>query len=355
MTIHDDIDNYLAADLHGDLSEEERNAFHTHLVECADCRQFHQETKAMNKVLEEKLEAEKPDLAFENRILAGFRDRVPARAGSLGRFPFNLVHSRATQLAGVAALLLALVQVGRMITGEHLVAGRSESQPLPLEQSVASTIGQNREADLAKSAALRTRKNSYGYGPLKTAQDSGVAAPPPPATATGGLGQAGLVPEFHEEKAAPTQEKAKRSSDDESVVQSAPAGAPEAENPVDTYRRDDSEPAGNANPALANRKLIRNATVDLEIVSFDQAVQKITAFASEEKGYVATTSSEKQQNGKLKGEIVVKVLPENLDRFLQKIRGLGELKNQTLGTEDITKNYFDTEARLKNARVMEQR
>jgi Domain of unknown function (DUF4349) len=48
-------------------------------------------------------------------------------------------------------------------------------------------------------------------------------------------------------------------------------------------------------------------------------------------------------------------LPENLDRFLQKIRGLGELKNQTLGTEDITKAYFDTDARLKNARVMEQR
>jgi hypothetical protein len=84
-------------------------------------------------------------------------------------------------------------------------------------------------------------------------------------------------------------------------------------------------------------------------------VQEITAFASEEKGYVATTSSEKQENGKLKGEIVVKVLPENLDRFLHKIRGLGELKNQTLGTEDITKNYFDTEARLKNARMMEQR
>jgi hypothetical protein len=48
-------------------------------------------------------------------------------------------------------------------------------------------------------------------------------------------------------------------------------------------------------------------------------------------------------------------VPENLDRFLQKIRSLGELKNQTLGTEDVTKAYFDTDARLKNARVMEQR
>ena len=40
---------------------------------------------------------------------------------------------------------------------------------------------------------------------------------------------------------------------------------------------------------------------------------------------------------------------------MQKVRGLGELKNQTLGTEDVTKAYFDTDARLKNAHVMEQR
>ena len=101
--------------------------------------------------------------------------------------------------------------------------------------------------------------------------------------------------------------------------------------------------------------MIRNAEVQLEIVSFEDAVQKITGLAKEEKGYVATSSSEKQANGKLRGEVVVKVLPDNLDRFLQKIRGLGELKNQTLGSEDVTKAYFDTDSRLKNARVMEQR
>ena len=54
-------------------------------------------------------------------------------------------------------------------------------------------------------------------------------------------------------------------------------------------------------PELANRKLIRNANIELEIVSFDDAVQKITAFANEERGYVATTNSQKQANGKLRG------------------------------------------------------
>src|SRR5207248_252852 len=37
------------------------------------------------------------------------------------------------------------------------------------------------------------------------------------------------------------------------------------------------------------------------------------------------------------------------------IRTLGELKKQTLGTEDVTKAYLDTDARLKNAHVIEQR
>src|SRR4029450_6591331 len=118
-----------------------------------------------------------------------------------------------------------------------------------------------------------------------------------------------------------------------------------------------AEPRSAETPAaeLANRKLIRSAIVKIEIVNFDEALQNITAFANEERGYVATTNSQKQANGKLRGQVIVKVLPENLDRFLQKIRGIGELKNQTLGTEDVTKAYFDTDARLKNAHVMEQR
>jgi hypothetical protein len=124
---------------------------------------------------------------------------------------------------------------------------------------------------------------------------------------------------------------------------------------IPTSQEESSLPLEASPSPLANRKLIRNAAVQIEIVSFDEVVNKITAFASEERGYVATTSSEKQANGKLRGEMVVKVVPENLDRFLQKIRSLGELKNQTLETEDVTKAYFDTDARLKNAQVMEQR
>ena len=63
-TIHEEIDNWLAADVHDQLSEEERHALHTHIVECPACRQLHQENKIMNRILEENLATQKHRQAF---------------------------------------------------------------------------------------------------------------------------------------------------------------------------------------------------------------------------------------------------------------------------------------------------
>src|SRR6266480_4542460 len=118
-TIHDEIDNWLAADIHAELSDDERSALHAHLVECAACRRSYQENKIMNKFLEETLTHEKPDPAFEQRMLAGFRNRIPQRSGLI-KLLANLMRLHATQIAAVAAVLLGLVQIGRLITGEPL-------------------------------------------------------------------------------------------------------------------------------------------------------------------------------------------------------------------------------------------
>jgi hypothetical protein len=347
MKIHDEIDNYLAADLHSDLSDKEQNALHTHLVECADCRKLHQETKVMNKVLEEKFANEKPDVAFEQRMLAEFRNRIPQKAGGFAKFIVDLMRLRATQIAAVAAVLLALVQVGRMITGEN-AASRFRTGFAFNETELQFS---KRSAELAKSEH-RPAKSAEQFADRKLfSTKTDVSAPAVPSTT--GETEANPVDTY------------RRDDVTRLGVRAAPKKLPAATGNAEESENEPKEMAVMAAPpeatpstapaALANRKLIRSATVELEIASFDEAVQKITAFANEDRGYVATTSSEKQENGKLKGQIVVKVLPENLDRFLQKLRGLGELKNQTLGTEDITKAYFDTDTRLKNARVMESR
>jgi Domain of unknown function (DUF4349)/Putative zinc-finger len=320
-TVHNEIDNWLAADLHGELSTDERSALHAHLVDCAECRKTHRESKAMNKILEETLAQEKPDLAFEQRMLTGFRRRIPERPGLL-KLLADLMRLRPVQVTAVAAVLLGLVQLGRTFTRETAptarAPGRHANEQFFQQSSQVAASGLARAGGLDKSDTLAAGEPEV------------LALPAPPRSSS-------------------METRAKS----ESFAEVEPRIVTGSNIPV--AQETGPQPRETPAPESSNRKLIRNATIELEIVSFDDAVQKITAFAKEERGYVATTSSEKQANGKLSGQVVVKVLPENLDRFLQKVRGLGELKNQTLGTEDVTKAYFDTDARLKNARVMEQR
>src|SRR6266566_8624063 len=148
-TIHDEIDTWVAADLHGELSDSEQSTLHAHLLDCAVCRKTLQEIKTMNKILEETLAQEKADPAFEQRMLTGFRSRAPQRRG-LVKLLVDLMRLRATQIAAVAAVLLALVQVGRIITGEGITAPRnreyaaeeqSAAQPAQLPLSSSNEVG----------------------------------------------------------------------------------------------------------------------------------------------------------------------------------------------------------------------
>ena len=275
----------------------------------------------MNKILEETLAQHKADSTFEQRMLAGFRNRAPERTGLL-KLLADLMRLRAAQVTAVAAVLLGLVQLGRMITGETATPLRARdhyaNEQLFEQPAQVAASGASRAGAFAKSDELAATRP----------QTMPLQAPPPASS---------VEAKDKTESFAQAEQTIVTGSN---IPMAQEAGPKPGETPA-------SE--------VANRKLVRNATVELEIVAFDDAVQKITAFANEERGYMATTNSQKQANGKLRGQVIVKVLPENLDRFLQKIRGLGELKNQTLGTEDVTKAYFDTDARLKNARVMEER
>ena len=332
-TLHDEIDNWLAADLHAQLSEKERHELHTHLVECPTCRKLYQENKIMNQILEEKFTQEKPDAAFEQRMVARFHDRIPEPSGGISKLIVDLMRLRAIQITAVAAVLLALMQVGRLITREQpsfkepaATAGYAAVDKLETRnKQVAATNAPPSFGALGKSDSRRADEATTFATGSTAPQNVPVPAAKSPA-------QPG--------KKVPSAE----------IERTIVPGSNEAV--AEGYA---TSPETATASSSVNRKLIRNAEVELEITRFDEAIQKITALTNEEHDYVATTSSEKQANGKLKGQVVVKVLPENLDRFLQKIRGLGDLKNQTLGTEDVTKAYFDTESRLKNARVMEQR
>lgn len=347
-TIHEDIEPWLAASVHDQLFPEERNQLQEHLAQCEKCRALHQQEFATNAMITTAFDEMKPDLAFEQRVLSGFRKKLPHRAGLIPLCA-SLFRFRATHIVAIAAVLLTMVQVGRVVTGE-------KGTPVEGLRQLPSFIGKT-----------STQNDSNGGDESRIASQK-------TATTERVVVTGSHIPVGETESALPvTVYSADVLSKSGSVApaETKPMAAPTtvAENRVDRVRQESdmndltdqgrgsgaTTPPAPPAPPDANRKLVRNAQVELEVLKFEEAVQKITTSAAEMRGYVATSSSSKQANGKLRGVVVVKVLPETLDAFLANLRGLGELKNQTLGTEDVTKQYFDTDSRLKNARIMEQR
>ncbi|HLY09446.1 MAG TPA: DUF4349 domain-containing protein [Planctomycetota bacterium] len=119
--------------------------------------------------------------------------------------------------------------------------------------------------------------------------------------------------------------------------------------------KDGQEAAKPQQPEPPQRKVIRTGEVEYEIESFDTSVGTISKLVEEEAGYVATVNSDKLPNGKVRGVVVIRIPPERLDTLLLKLRGLGELKSQNIRSQDVGKQYYDLESRLKAARTMEER
>jgi hypothetical protein len=113
-------------------------------------------------------------------------------------------------------------------------------------------------------------------------------------------------------------------------------------------------------PPSVRRIIIRTGEIEFEIESFDDSVATVMRLITASKGgFIATINSDKLPNGKVKGSIVVRMPPEKLDQFLLDLRKelskTGELKNQRLGSQDVTKQYTDLQSRLRAARTMEER
>jgi hypothetical protein len=122
-------------------------------------------------------------------------------------------------------------------------------------------------------------------------------------------------------------------------------------------------PANTAEPAVpepTRRVVLRSGDIEFEIESFDSGLATVTLLVTKIKGaFVGTVNSERLANGKVRGSITVRTPPESLDGLVLELRKElgkgGELKSVRLVSQDVTKQYTDTESRLKAARAMETR
>jgi anti-sigma factor RsiW len=393
----DPLDDLLAAAVLGELTPEERAQLELRLQTDAAARAAYQETLHMHDLLEKSYRNAQPDPAFEERMVSGVRRKLRNEREHREtawesvvmlwrgmKWIFSGRRWVGYSVIGVVVLLLAGVAFGPITAGTEK-AKESRDLQMARAKAVDQQLAdiQTRLQPVASPASSASAPMDANGAPADTSAMPAPTASVPPGGMELTAGQTVVSGDYVEPPTTTTpqagtirgtrlenvteydgQPAVTRKSLNE--VTDAPmaatattirSGLQQAANQGtawDENLKTESTPA--QNPATSpepTRKLVRNASLDLEVKNFQATVDSLTALVNAGGGYVDSSNSQLGGNGKRQGTVVVKVLPEKLDAFLLKLRDLGSLKNQSVSTEDVTKAYYDTEARLDNSRRME--
>lgn len=104
-------------------------------------------------------------------------------------------------------------------------------------------------------------------------------------------------------------------------------------------------------PAL--RRVIRTAQVSLEVDDLDDAASRLTRIAESAGGFVAGSSY--VQSGTPEGSFVLRVPSPRFADVLSQVETLGHVLQRRLSGQDVTEEYVDLQARIRNLERYEQR
>ncbi|NLP36409.1 MAG: DUF4349 domain-containing protein [Firmicutes bacterium] len=106
--------------------------------------------------------------------------------------------------------------------------------------------------------------------------------------------------------------------------------------------------------AGTEQRLIYTAGLDLETEDLEQATAEVTRITRQAGGFVASSylyGTEKRRTAEFK----LRIPAARLNEVLAEIRLLGNVKRDTLDSDDVTLQYVDLEARIRNLQRQEER
>jgi hypothetical protein len=110
-----------------------------------------------------------------------------------------------------------------------------------------------------------------------------------------------------------------------------------------------------APPKAVPRKIIYNADVELTVDDFARAEQGIMRLVKESGGYLADSNVAGSPGSQRSGMWKVRVPVEGFESFVEAVIRLGELQRRQTNSQDVTEEFYDLEARIKNKKVEEAR
>lgn len=109
--------------------------------------------------------------------------------------------------------------------------------------------------------------------------------------------------------------------------------------------------------STATRKVIKTANLNLQTLDFDAFQSALDAKIAESGAYLqyADVSGTDYYGGRKSANYTIRVPEANLNLFLAGVEGIATVVNKTLGEEDVTLNYVDTETRIKTLEIEQER
>ena len=100
------------------------------------------------------------------------------------------------------------------------------------------------------------------------------------------------------------------------------------------------------------RLVIKNGSMSLVVESVEGAVEYVQTFALEKGGFVVTSNIDRAGIAP-NGYVQVRIPSHIFDTGLNELRALGEVQSEHVDGRDVTEEYVDLEARLKNFQATE--
>jgi hypothetical protein len=108
-------------------------------------------------------------------------------------------------------------------------------------------------------------------------------------------------------------------------------------------------------PAPVARRIVHTAYLELLADDIDAAQKQLLALVDEYKGFIAASETGGSPGVPRSGNWTVRVPVAKYQEFVDAVGKLGERLRLRTDAKDVTEEFVDTEARLKNKRVEEER
>lgn len=319
------------------LEEALQNQVEQHLQHCEQCRQELEELQFVIKLMQGSTEVLAP---------AGFSGLITERLASLspeqGKSNQSIKGGRVKtwfqtwgRVAAVAAILMLAVAIGLEQEGKFgFIAEQSkstessspmaQSPPMSQDQSVGQLSGQS-------------TGGSPGGSPTPMAENKALYKKHKQAA-------------LEDNSSAPSENSAVRAARDINNGDSAQQGL-----------TNDKEANQSRKVAPGERKLITKGRLQLEVVNFDNAYSSLLKLVEKYQGYVENSSlSNSPSDTPLAaqyhaGRLTIRVPAGQFNALLAEIDKVGTVVFRETGNQDVSAEFYDTQARLRNWQQQEVR